>query len=188
MTGKTHGDGLTRDAIRAGLDCPRCDVIPGAVCDRGGDWWLSPADRAELQSGGANHYERMLAAYGHSPAMAVQIAERHRSGGTMRELPQQAHPAVTEVVCPEHDMPRGVPCPRPAWPYCQARKARLVKAALRQQRHDRRRGSVVRISSCDRASAKENHWADTGPDECLDCFLASVGVLVGDHDCTGGPR
>lgn len=72
---KSHGDGPTREVVRGCQDCPLCRAVAGTACDRGRDRWLSTADRAELQAEGANHYERMLVAYGHSPARALQLAK-----------------------------------------------------------------------------------------------------------------
>lgn len=82
---------------------------------------------------------------------------------------------MTEVICPSHDMPRGVPCPRPAWPFCAVRKAKLVKVAAQLAARGRVRANgeqdgTVRIVSADWAQAREIRWADREPEPCFECW------------------
>ena len=170
-------DGLSRDDILA-VQCPECAAPPGVECAR---------SRPELC--GVSHYRRMLEAQGNLDP--DQAAARNSAGWSAwqgKPVPagrrDQLHPAITEVACPVHDMPRGVPCPRPAWPFCPARKSKLLKAALQQERRRGDRPGVVVLSSSDHAKAREKYWADTGPDECLWCWAASAWRMdPSGHDC-----
>jgi hypothetical protein len=136
---KTHGNGLTREQIRAAADCPRCNVSAGedSLCDWSKDTHLIRAERAARTVAGRSHYQRMLAAYGHSPEAADRIADANRPGNVWtHELP----PAVVLVNCPVHEVPRGTRCPV-GQGYCQARSRKLVLVAVKRSKRQQMAGA-----------------------------------------------
>ena len=174
---------LERDDIRALAVCPEpyCAVPRGVPCDHDGDPY-PPARRAELNAAGTSHYARMLAAYGKSAAVALQIARRAAGHPPVRGSMDQL--AVGMARCPRHDCPEGVPCPRGG--ACPARRGLAAVVAARGRAVVS--AVVAFIKGADHATMTENRRAGTGPDPCDLCFLASSGVLVPAHDCaTGGP-
>jgi hypothetical protein len=71
-----YGEALTQATIRAVAECPRCGAPAGmdSLCDWSKDRHLIPGERQARHDASRSHYERMMAAYGHSPSAAVKIA------------------------------------------------------------------------------------------------------------------
>ena len=128
-----YGEALNRPMIRQAAECPKCKAPLGELCDWRKDKHLSRAERQARRDAGRSHYERMMAAYGHSDSAAVKIAEANRT----QEAGHELHPAIARVNCPEHDAPRGTRCPV-ARGYCPARLHKLVLVAVRRARRQRK--------------------------------------------------
>ena len=123
---------LLQQEIPELADCPLCGVPVPLKCDHSRDK-CSRVKRTELAADGASHYERMLAAYGKSPEVALQIGARARRvppgqwlRGTMDAL------AAGLVSCPRHQVPEGMPCPRGG--ACPSRRSAAAAVAARRVR------------------------------------------------------
>lgn len=183
-----------------GISCPRCGVSAGRWCDRSRDrGYLRSVRGLRLFAEGTpdSHQERKWAWQGHDPSEFAELWERERGGRASRAQGAdtgEISMVIADVRCPVHGAERGAQCPEEPG-VCKPRvqkwvKARDQKITRVQQRRSAARGRASRpgdgtrqVRGAGHARAAENHWADSAPDECTLCFLASRGVSVPDHDC-----